>query len=80
MNAALHWLSALRVYLGLTAGLHLIWEVAQLPLYTIWNTGSPQEVAFAAIDFATFGGMTGVGRLEVALGILEQRAGTVVKM
>lgn len=47
MNMSLPWLGALRIYLGLTAGLHLIWEVAQLPLYTIWNTGSPQDIAFA---------------------------------
>ena len=42
-----HWLGSLRIYLGLTTGLHVIWEVAQLPLYTIWPTGSPQEIAFA---------------------------------
>lgn len=28
-------------------GLHLIWEVAQLPLYTIWRTGTLREIAFA---------------------------------
>ena len=42
-----HWLGSLRIYLGLTTGLHVIWEVAQLPLYTIWQTGSTQEIAFA---------------------------------
>ena len=41
------WLGSLRIYLGLTVGLHLIWEVAQLPLYTIWKTGSTREIAFA---------------------------------
>ena len=47
MNAAPHWLGALRVYLGTTAFAHLIWEVAQLPLYMIWRTGTPREIAFA---------------------------------
>jgi hypothetical protein len=47
LNAERHWLVALRVYLATTVAAHLIWEVAQLPLYTIWNTGSPQEIAFA---------------------------------
>ena len=42
-----HWLAGLRIYLAFTMGLHVIWEVAQLPLYTIWNTASPQGIAFA---------------------------------
>lgn len=47
MNTERHWLGALRIYLGFTIALHLIWEVAQLPLYTIWRTGSQKEIAFA---------------------------------
>ncbi len=47
MNAPPHWLGALRVYLGTTAAAHLVWEMAQLPLYTIWRTGTPREIAFA---------------------------------
>jgi carbamate kinase len=42
--------------------------------------GSMAPKVAAAIDFATFGGVTGIGRLEDALEILEQRGGTVVKM
>jgi carbamate kinase len=42
--------------------------------------GSMGPKVAAAIDFASArGGMTGIGRLEDALDILEQRAGTVVK-
>lgn len=42
--------------------------------------GSMEPKVAAAIDFATGGrGMTGIGRLEDALEILKQRAGTVVK-
>ena len=26
---------------------HFFWEVAQLPLYTLWRTGTPREIAFA---------------------------------
>jgi hypothetical protein len=33
---------------------NLIWEVLQLPLYTIWTTGSAREIAFAVIH-CTFG-------------------------
>ena len=43
------WLSALRVYLAASAVLHLVWEVAQLPLYTIWRTGSAGEITFAVL-------------------------------
>jgi carbamate kinase len=42
--------------------------------------GSMGPKIAAAVDFATFGGTTGIGRLEDALDILEQRAGTVVKL
>lgn len=42
-----HWHVALRVYLAITVAAHLIWEVAQLPLYTIWRAGTPREIAFA---------------------------------
>ena len=47
MNTQRHWLGALRIYLGTTVTAHLIWEVAQLPLYTIWRSGTSREVAFA---------------------------------
>ena len=43
------WLAALRVYLAASGILHLAWEVAQLPLYTIWRTGSVGEIAFAVL-------------------------------
>ena len=29
--------------------LNLIWEIAQLPLYTIWHTGNPGDIAFAVL-------------------------------
>ena len=49
MNTERRWLGALRIYLGFTIALHLIWEIVQLPLYTIWSTGSPQEIGFAVL-------------------------------
>ena len=30
------WLGSLRRYVLASAGLHLVWEILQLPLYTIW--------------------------------------------
>ena len=41
------WLSALRLYLSFTVVANLVWDVAQLPLYTLWRTGSVREIAIA---------------------------------
>ena len=43
------WLQTTRVYLAISAGLHLGWEMLQLPLYTIWRTGTSGEIAFAVV-------------------------------
>lgn len=43
------WLPALRWYFAVTLAGNLVWEFAQMPLYTLWRTGSPREIAFAAI-------------------------------
>jgi hypothetical protein len=43
------WLPALATYLAAIGGLNLIWEVLQLPLYTIWTTGTLGERAFAVV-------------------------------
>ena len=33
--------------IGLAAMGHFVWEAAQLPLYTLWRTGTRREIAFA---------------------------------
>jgi len=43
------WLGALRRYFVFAAMAHLVWEFAHLPLYTIWLTGTPGELVFAAV-------------------------------
>ena len=40
---------ALRIYIATTVTANVIWEVVQLPLYTIWNTGTRQEIVFAVL-------------------------------
>ncbi len=48
--AAFHaWLPAMRRYLAVIAVGNLVWETAQMPLYTLWRTGSMQEIAFAVV-------------------------------
>ena len=37
------------LYLSAATGIHLIWETAQLPLYTIWSAGTRFEILFAVI-------------------------------
>lgn len=37
------------MYLGFTIVAHLVWEILQLPLYTIWATGTLRELAFAVV-------------------------------
>lgn len=43
------WLGALRRYLAWSAVLHLIWEIAQLPLFTLWQIGTWREIVFAIL-------------------------------
>ena len=44
-----HWLGAFRNYLGASAVLHLVWEIVQLPLFTIWREGTAREIATAIV-------------------------------
>ncbi|WP_230534301.1 hypothetical protein [Microvirga roseola] len=43
------WLTAFRRYLIVILLGNLAWEFAHMPLYTIWNTGTWGEIAFAAV-------------------------------
>jgi hypothetical protein len=39
----------LLAYLALAGAGHFLWETAQLPLYTIWSTGTRLDILFAVI-------------------------------
>lgn len=43
------WLPALRVYVPFVAGANLLWEAAHLPLYTVWQEGSPAFLIFVVV-------------------------------
>ncbi len=49
MSVPVTWLTKIRRYLAVLTIGNLIWEFAQMPLYSLWNTGSTQEIIFAAI-------------------------------
>ena len=42
-------LRVLRRYLSIIISANLIWEFAHIPLYTLWNTGTANEIIFAVI-------------------------------
>jgi hypothetical protein len=37
------------LYIGLAAMGHFLWEAAQLPLYTLWSSGTPREIVTALL-------------------------------
>lgn len=48
-SAAIARVKLVRQYIGWTLALNLVWEIVQLPLYTIWATGRGTEIAFAVV-------------------------------
>ena len=43
------WIAAFRIYVGAVGLGNLVWEFAQLPLYTIWQTSAPGALVFAVL-------------------------------
>jgi hypothetical protein len=48
------WLCALRRYLAVSALGNAAWEIAHLPLYTIWNQGTSRD-NLVAVSHCTAG-------------------------
>lgn len=67
------WLLAGGAYLGFTFVGHLFWEIVQLPLYTIWTTGTPRELAFAVIHCTLGDILIALSTLVIALTITGGR-------
>ena len=66
----LRWHSAIRSYVLMLAGLNLLWEVAQLPLYTIWRTGSTQEIFVAVLHCTAGDAVIAISAVILALMLL----------
>jgi hypothetical protein len=60
-------------YLPWLAGLNLAWEVAHLPLYTIWAESSAGYIAFA-VAHCTLGDLM-IGSAALALALIAGREG-----
>jgi hypothetical protein len=65
----IEWPLALRRYLALSLGFHLVWEIVQLPLFTIVAQPWPEQ-AFAVLHCTLGDGMIAGLSLLVALGLL----------
>jgi len=63
------WPLVLRWYLGVSIAAHLAWEVLQLPLYTLWSTGTPRQQAFAILHCTLGDAMIAGLALLVALSL-----------
>lgn len=66
---------AIRVIL-LFAAFNLAWELMQLPFYTLWNTGTPGEIAYAVLHCTVGDVMIGIaawGLSRLALAGRRQR-------
>ncbi len=60
-------------FLPSLAGLSLLWEFGQFPLYTLWDVGSAGDIAFAAIHCTAGDVLIGGGAVMLAL--ITTRAG-----
>jgi hypothetical protein len=61
------WAFILRAYLPRLALLNLVWEIAQLPLYTIWQEAPARYIAFAVAHCTAGDVMIGTAALILAL-------------
>lgn len=67
----------LRSYLPWTALLNLVWEVAQLPLYTIWREADVPYIAFAVLH-CTIGDVL-IGGAALSLALVVTRSGPLAQ-
>ncbi len=68
------WRLIVRGYLPWLAALSLIWEVAQLPLYTLWTEAPPADIAFAVMH-CTAGDLL-IGSAALTISLLLTRSGS----
>lgn len=62
-------------YVPLLGALNLLWEIAQLPFYTLWQEAPASFIAYAVIH-CTLGDIA-IGTLALAVALIATRAGAV---
>ena len=65
------WRLIARGYLPWLAALNLVWEIAQLPLYTLWKEATPAYIAFAVAHCTAGDLLIGASALAIALTLLR---------
>jgi hypothetical protein len=63
----------LRFLAAMAAG-NLVWEIGHVPLYTLWVTGSPGEIAYAVLHCTVGDVMIGGICLLLSLALLGRKA------
>lgn len=63
----------LRFLAAMAAG-NLVWEIGHVPLYTLWLTGSPGEIAYAVLHCTVGDAIIGVTCLLLSLALLGRNA------
>jgi hypothetical protein len=66
-------LRAFCAYLAAGTFANLVWEVLQLPLYTLWATGSPGDQAFAIVHCTAGDILISIAALSTALLVFGKR-------
>lgn len=65
---ATRWLPVLRRYLLAVGAGNLVWEFGQMPLYTLWQSGTRREIALAALHCTAGDVSIAAGALALGLG------------
>lgn len=60
-------------FVATAAVLSLIWEIAQIPLYTLWLTGSLRDIAFALLHCTAGDILIAAASLTAAIAILRAK-------
>ena len=67
------WLGAIRLYLAAILAANFGWEIAQLPLYTIWWEAAASDIVFALIHCTLGDVVIGAACLVLALVLFGTR-------
>lgn len=67
------WRFVLARFVPLLAAGNLVWEILQLPFYTLWQEGTPQSRAFAVVHCTIGDVMIGTAALFVSILLFGRR-------
>lgn len=76
-HSAATWRAILFGYAPFVFAAHLVWEIAQLPLYTIWTEATPGDIAFAVIH-CTLGDLM-IALSALLLALIATRSGALAQ-